>query len=269
MNENRRTMTPEEYMEEFELTLTKKYENHTVDSLFKEFPVDIKYFRDKKNKPVYTQEAEFFLYKYSKKPKDYLERIQPINREEPYKLSSHDGKHDFREDGKCTTEKVEAKAIFNSFKENKGTLKIIDYEVPLRKSSKDKGIGEIDLVGQNGDEIYLLELKKFKDPNGDLFHMILQSYTYMKLLDLEKFKKEYKCSKVIPSILFFQDSENYKQFYDPRNDVFKNLLKHLGMKVFSVKNKDESYKNDKDIYVCENEEYPKLRGDAEIEEIKL
>ena len=265
MNKNKRTMTPEGYLEEFRQTLKILYDEHP-DRLFKEWPIDIKHFRDKKNKPIYTQEAEIFM-NYSISPKDYLDSIKSNGRIENYKLSSHDGKHDEREDGKFTTEKLEAKALYNSFKENQDFIRIIDYEVPLRKSAEDKGIGEIDLIGQNGDEIYLLELKKFKDPNGTLFHMILQSYTYMKLLDLEKFKKEYKCSKVIPSIIFFQDSENYKQFYDPRNEIFKDLLNHLGMKVFSVRNRDKQYKNDSDIFA--KGKYPKLLGNVEIEEIKF
>ena len=265
MNENQRTMEPDGYLREFKQTLSILFDRQTPQSLFKEWPIDIKHYRDKKHEPIYTQEAKIFM-EYSIKPKDYLDSIKSIGRTESYKLS-HDGKQDFRKDGKCTTEKVEAKALYNSFKGKKDPFSIIAYEVPLRKSSNDKGIGEIDLLGQKGDIVYLLELKKFKDPNGALFHMILQSYTYLRLLNLERFKQDYKCKIVIPAIIFFRDSENYKQFYDPRNKVFKQLLRHLGMKVFSIESLDKPYTTDTDIYIKST--YPKLKSDIRIKELDL
>ena len=184
-----------------------------------------------------------------------------------YYLSYHDGSHNIQESGNCTIEKVEAKALYNSFNELKEPFSIIDYEVPLRKSSNDIGIGEIYLLGRKGDTVYLLELKKFKNPNGAIFHMILQAYTYMKLLDLKKFTEVYKCKTVIPAIIFFKDSENYQQFNDPRNKVFKQLLRHLGMKAFSVESLYGSYKSDEDIY--ELNDYPKLKRDSRIVELEL
>ena len=265
MNENQRTMEPDGYLREFKQTLSILFDRQTPQSLFKEWPIDIKHYRDKKHDPIYTQEAKIFM-DYSIKPKDYLDSIKSIGRTESYKLS-HDGKQDFRKDGKCTTEKVEAKALFNSFKGKKEPFSIIDYEVPLRKSSKDKGIGEIDLLGKKGDVVYLLELKKFKDPNGALFHMILQAYTYLRLLNLENFKQDYKCKTVIPAIIFFKDSENYKQFIDPRNKVFKQLLRNLGMKAFSVESLDGPYTKDEDIY--EKRDYPILKSNIKIKELDL
>ena len=268
MNKNKRTMTPEGYLEEFRQTLKILFDKQSPERLFKEWPIDIKHYRDKKNLPIYTQEAEIFM-EYSISPKKYMDHIKSKQRSENYRLSSHDGKHNSREDGKCTIEKVEAKAIYNFYKgKTNSSFKIIDYEVPLRNSSEDDGIGEIDLVGQKGDEVYLLELKKFAKPNGALFHMILQSYTYMKLLNLEKFKQEYNCKTVIPSILFFKDSENYKQFYDTRNEVFKKLLKQLGMKVFSVNSLGAPFEKDSDIYE-KNGDYPKLKRKIEIREIEF
>ena len=270
MKENKRTMEPDEYLKEFNQTLTILLDRNKPEYLFKEWPIDIKHYRDKKHDPIYTQEAKLFM-EYSKKPKDYLDTIKSIDRTESYRLVSHDGKHDLREDGKCTIEKVEAKALYNSCKKNKDPFSIIDYEVPLRKSSKEEGIGEIDLLGQKGDVVYLLELKKFKNPNGALFHMILQAYTYLKLLNLDKFKQDYKCKTVIPAIIFFKDSENYKQFYDPRNKVFKLLLRHLGMKAFSIESLDAPYTKDEDIYELGDSSivYPKLRTDIRITELDL
>lgn len=266
MNENRRKMTPEEYLEEFKLNLST-LENDKPEYLFKEWPIDIKFFKDDEdNKPIFTQMAELFLYNYSSTPKEYLGKIKPIDRNNTYKISSHDGKHVSIKDD-YTVEKVEAKAIFNTIKGNKYPFEIIDYEIPLRDTSLDKGIGEIDLVGKKDNVVYLLELKKFQAPNGALFHMILQSYTYMKLLNLDKFKEEYQCDSIIPAILVFENSDNYKQFYDPKNTVFKELLAHLGMKAFFIKNSSVSYKKEDDIYEFDGD-YPKLKGCVEIEEMK-
>jgi hypothetical protein len=58
-----------------------------------------------------------------------------------------------------------------------------------------------------------------------------------------------------------------KQFYDPKNTVFKELLAHLGMKAFFIKNSSVSYKKEDDIYEFDGE-YPKLKGCVEIEEMK-
>lgn len=267
MNRNKRSMKPEEYLEEFKLTLSELYKDHKAEFLFKEWPIDVKYFRDKKNKPIYTLEAEYFLNNYSITPKQYFDIIKPLNRTLCYRQENHSGKQTSNGDNAYTTEKVEAKALFNSIKDTKYPFVIIDYEVPLREHSSNKGIGEIDLIGKKGDTVFLLELKKFKDPNGALFHMILQSYTYMKLLNMDNFKKEYECKKVIPAILFFEGSENCKQFNDPRNVVFKELLKHLDMKAFVVKRKANSvFKDDKDIYTDEKDK-PILRYPVEIVEL--
>lgn len=75
MNENRRKMTPEEYLEEFKLNLYT-LENDKPEYLFKEWPIDIKFFKDDEdNKPIFTQMAELFLYNYSSTPKEYLGKI--------------------------------------------------------------------------------------------------------------------------------------------------------------------------------------------------
>ena len=268
MKEIKHKEPPEKYFEDFKKALSELYKSHKTHLLFNESSVNIKYYPDdSENKPIYTQEAEFFLKEYDHTPKEYFSDIEPIIRKKEYKQINHDGTHIKKENGKCKIEPVEAKAIFNSMQNSTYPFKIIDYEVPLKGTSKDVGIGEIDLIGKKDDVVYLLELKRFKKPNGTLFHMILQSYTYMKLLDIKKFKKEYECKKVIPSILVFEGSENFNQFNDPRNGIFKELLKHLDMKAFVVKRNTKSvYKDDEDIYSIVNNK-PILNNPAEIVEL--
>ena len=80
MNENKKKMSPNEYLEEFAQTLSKLYDENRAECLFKEWPIDIKYYgRKSKNKPIYTQEAEFFLKNYSIKPREYFDSITAIS----------------------------------------------------------------------------------------------------------------------------------------------------------------------------------------------
>lgn len=263
METNKRKMKEKEYLDEFILTLQELHSNGTPEKLFKEWPIDVVYYNQKSNhKPLYTQFAEYFLKKYEVKPKEYLDTIKPVLRKEnTYKQDNHSGKQIHKK--KMVIEKVEAKALFNTIKGKGYPFEIIDYEVPLRATSEDSDIGEIDLVGKRDKKAYLLELKKFDGPNGALLHMILQSYTYLKLLNVEVFKKEYDCTDVIPAIIFFENSVNHKQYTDPRNAVFKELINHLGMEVFMVKKQSNIYEKEDDIFHIIDDS-PLLRGNVEI-----
>lgn len=115
---------------------------------------------------------------------------------------------------------------------------IFDYQVPLKKTQKDTGVGKIDLVAFNKGEnnVYLLELKR-RDNTETLLRCVLEIYTYWKQLNEVNFKKSFdflpEDAKVIPAILIFKDSEQYKQYKSDHPNTRK-LMKELGIQTFVV-----------------------------------
>ena len=62
MKKNRRKMTQEEYLQEFKLNLST-FENERPDLLFKEWPIDVKFFKDNKDdKPIFTIKSQLKMY---------------------------------------------------------------------------------------------------------------------------------------------------------------------------------------------------------------
>ena len=115
---------------------------------------------------------------------------------------------------------------------------IFDYQVPLKKTQKDTGVGKIDLVAFNKGEnnVYLLELKR-RDNTETLLRCVLEIYTYWKQLNEVNFKKSFdflpEDAKVIPAILIFKDSDQYKQYKSGHKNTRK-LMKELGIQTFVV-----------------------------------
>ena len=58
---------------------------------------------------------------------------------------------------------------------------IIDYQVPLKHSQKCSGLGKVDLLSQNGNVAYLLEVKTRENTESPL-RAIMEIYTYWKQL---------------------------------------------------------------------------------------
>jgi len=64
---------------------------------------------------------------------------------------------------------------------------ILDFQVPLKNTQKDKGVGKIDLVSFSTDknEFYLIELKHGTNKET-LLRAVLESYTYYRRVDHKK-----------------------------------------------------------------------------------
>lgn len=95
---------------------------------------------------------------------------------------------------------------------NFDTLGLIrDYQVPLKDSNKDKGIGKIDMISFNDDDkiLYLIELKYIGNKET-LLRATLESYTYYKIVDIDKLKTD-----------FFDD----KEFFRGKNMSSENIKK--------------------------------------------
>ena len=75
-----------------------------------------------------------------------------------------------------------AKRITGLKLEGLGIIK--DYQIPLKNTQADKGLGEIDLISFNEETktLYLIELK-YENNKETLLRATLESYTYFKIVD--------------------------------------------------------------------------------------
>jgi len=82
-------------------------------------------------------------------------------------------------------EEIFAKRIANLSFDELGT--VLDYQIPLKDTRKNKGLGKIDLISYNKQNkiLFLIELK-YAGNKETLLRAILESYTYYKLVDKVK-----------------------------------------------------------------------------------
>ncbi|MEK6653299.1 MAG: hypothetical protein AABY50_10245 [Nitrospirota bacterium] len=164
-----------------------------------------------------------------------------------YKVDTHDGKL-----AKKTMRKEEifAKELFDYCSSGDKQLnaigKIIDYQVPLKASLKDKGIGKIDLIAyckKPIDIVYLLELK-YKDNKETLLRCVLEISTYFRLLHKTKFLASYpelkhlRSDNIRTGILVFNGSAQHKEIEEMtsgKRPQMEKLFKTLTIDIFLIK----------------------------------
>ena len=116
----------------------------------------------------------------------------------------------------------------------RGFGKVFDYQIPLKRSRKDEGVGKIDLVSisEDGKKVFLLELKK-KDSKESMLRCVMEAYTYSKQLDFVKFKEQYSdiCAQdavIIPAPLVFFGGRQYVEYFDNMHPYLHKLMKKMG-----------------------------------------
>ena len=152
-------------------------------------------------------------------------------------------------------EEILAKSLLNYKIEGIG--KFFDYQIPLKKSQKDTGVGKIDLVSIDGDKLRLIEIKA-EDAKDTLLRCVLEAYTYSKQLDSDRFKSEYSekkemafgNEKPIPTVLIPKTCEAAKEFRDNEHPKVIELAKKLkvNIKIFEIK----KYELSTDIKILAN-----------------
>jgi ribonuclease J len=85
---------------------------------------------------------------------------------------------------------------------------VIDYQTPLKNVQKDK-CGKIDLLIQSFDleTLYIIELKRGEKSNETLLRAILEAFTYFKVVDHDKLKKDFELQptvKIQPVVALFE-----------------------------------------------------------------
>jgi len=151
------------------------------------------------------------------------------------------------------TEKVIAKQLYNAKTDYEDTIgRIFDYEVPVWAVDKN-GAGEVDLVSETKDCIYLIEFKRPKSSES-LLRCVMEIITYYKQLPKDKFLDSFiesrKISKKLPvkaAILIFEDSAAYRQkkkikSYPRTSELIKKLMEDFDVEVDLFYIKD--YKED-------------------------
>lgn len=152
-------------------------------------------------------------------------------------------------------EEILAKSLLN--KKIEGIGEIFDYQIPLKKSQKDTGVGKIDLVSIDGDKLRLIEIKA-EDAIDTLLRCVLEAYTYSKQLDSDRFKSEYTEKKEmafgngepIPTVLIPETCKATKEFRNNKHPKVIELAKKLkvNIKIFEIK----KYELSTDIKILAN-----------------
>ncbi|MBI9031442.1 hypothetical protein JEZ13_05525 [bacterium] len=124
---------------------------------------------------------------------------------------------------------------------------IIDYQVPLKDTLADKGLGKIDLISYNKEHntMFLIELK-YKGNKETLLRSILESYTYYKLIDKIKLKNDFFSKLgnmnsddiiILPAVLVVPNCNPYDELEDMEignRPKLKALSLALGIKFFTL-----------------------------------
>ena len=168
--------------------------------------------------------------------------IEQITRKSTYKVKSHATiMHDM------TTNRIEehlALDMVRSAKEYELVGKMLDFQVPLKSSKENCGVGKIDLFAQKGNVATLLELK-VKGSTETLLRCVLEIFTYWKQLDHQKFLYDFGLSQeniVKKAVLVFADSVAYRQYEN--KEKYPNthaLMEKLGVELFLLSETNGSY----------------------------
>lgn len=126
-----------------------------------------------------------------------FENIKQITRTKSYCRENHFN-IEFNYNESNRDEEIFAKRITGLNIDEVGV--ILDYQIPLKGSRIDKGVGKIDLISYNkeNNNLHLIELK-YKNNKETLLRAVLEAYTYYKRVDKNKLIKDYLSSKFILS----------------------------------------------------------------------
>lgn len=127
--------------------------------------------------------------------KNRLKEINEVVRENGYRVTTHDGvvTTGHKEEDSNRKEERVAIQLFNLSQSGKifnGIGRIMDYQVPLKNSSADKGLGKIDLISLVDDCMVLIEFK-INENRETLLRCVLEIATYYQVLSKSKFLNSY------------------------------------------------------------------------------
>ncbi len=164
----------------------------TIDNLYKAECV-VRKGKTDITKELYTEVIAHELLRHLTRFEDIktITRIKPYSRENHFNI-------EFNYNESNRDEEIFAKRITGLNIDEIGV--ILDYQIPLKGSRDDKGVGKIDLISYNkeNNNLHLIELK-YKNNKETLLRAVLETYTYYKIVDKDKFINDYLSSKFILS----------------------------------------------------------------------
>lgn len=166
--------------------------------------------------------------------KNLLKEINEVVRENGYRVATHDGvvTTGHKEEESNRKEERVAIQLFNLSQSGKifnGIGRIMDYQVPLKNSMKDKGLGKIDIISLADDCIILIEFK-INENRETLLRCVLEISTYYQVLSKSKFLDSYSNEfgspkRIKKAVLIVLDSSQYKEMLELRNGERRHLEK--------------------------------------------
>lgn len=128
-----------------------------------------------------------------------------------------------------------------------GLGEIKEYQVPLKRSAKDEGVGKIDLVSVDGSKLYVIELK-VDTSEETLLRCAMEVFTYCRQANREQLMKDYHATEIVPAVLVGKGGAQEAELREKPANLIK-FLKQLGVEVFFYA------KTETGEYVCERAEY--------------
>lgn len=167
-----------------------------------------------------------------------LNAIQMIERDGSYKTNTHDGVTDVP--GRTGNAVLET-ALRMYGQRFCGIGKIIDYHTPVKNSRNDCGVGKIDMLSETEQEVYMLALKKRKQPET-LLKCALEAFTCYKNVDKKKLLEDFGIEEekeVSGAVIVPKNSPLHKEYKQKKTAAAK-LMDKLGIKMFVITEAIES-----------------------------
>ena len=153
-------------------------------------------------------------------------KIKKITREGSYKIATHKGKIN---NNSNREEEKQAIRMFRQTYEEFGT--VLDYQIPLKNSNDDKGVGKIDLISLKDDSLYLLELKR-SDSKETLLRCVLEIYTYINRVDHSMLLKDFNLDigiKLVAAPLICENGYQHNEFIENKESKVIELMNILNI----------------------------------------
>ena len=177
-----------------------------------------------------------------------FDTIQPITRTSTYCRENH-CKVEMDICNSNRNEEIFAKRLTGLSLDELGY--VMDYQVPLKDTRANKGVGKIDLISfnQTHNTLYLIELK-YKENIETLLRASLKSYTYYSIIDQKKLLADYKSLlektfvyvdmnkiSVKPAVLLIppcRANDELEKLFSTERPKQKALALALGIKYFTL-----------------------------------
>ncbi|MCL1904390.1 MAG: hypothetical protein FWF94_08225 [Oscillospiraceae bacterium] len=163
---------------------------------------------------------------------------ETVTRSDSYKVNEHKNPpgYDPKNPQSNRTEELFARSLWG---EKLGNLEILDYQIPLKNSNQDKGLGKIDLLAFDGENLVILELK-CPTSGETLLRCVLEAYTYREIVDGRKLAKDFgrEGADVHTAVLIFKGkrSQPYKDWRNGNQPQIKELMKRLKVGLYTLDN---------------------------------